>query len=154
MGALEGALISNFSAILSALSVILGAVIGGSYSFIICFYNLKIQTEKELKAIRDENLTLVFDQLLAPFLEHTYRLNAKNDGKEIDEILGILRKERKYFAYCPQELRNHFIALYSILEKNIENKKDDWDPDFKIKIKDEVNEIEQLISNKLLNLEI
>ena len=154
MSALEDVLVSNFSAIISALSALFGAVIGGSCTFFVSYYNLKIQEKKDLKIKKDEKLLLVFNELFAPFLENCYRLNAKNEIREIDEILGILRQKRKYFAYCTPEIRNKFIALYTHLEKTVESKNESWDTNFITQVINEVNEIEQVISKRLLDLEI
>ena len=137
-----------------AISALAGAVIGGGFTSLVTWYSFKKQWEKDIWIKKLDRLGVADKVLFAPFLTHAYRLDAKRDVGDIDGILGVLRGGREYFIYCPKDLKQKLLTLYSTLERTNEVKKGDWNDEDIDKFSDEVKQIERMIYKTLTEMEL
>jgi hypothetical protein len=79
-----------------AISALAGAIIGSVSTALVTCYSFKKQWEKDIWIRKMDRLEQVDRGLFAPFLECAYRLDAKRDVGDIDDILGVLRKGRRF----------------------------------------------------------
>ena len=136
------------------ISALAGAVIGGGFTALATWYSLKTQWKKDIWIKRLDRLGEADKGLFTPFLTHAYRLDAKRDVGDIDDILGVLREGREYFIYCPKDLKQKLLSLYSTLERTNEVKKGDWGDEDIDKFSDEVKQIERIIYKTLTKMEL
>jgi hypothetical protein len=137
-----------------AISALAGAVIGGGFTALVTWISFKKQWEKDIWIKKLDRLGEADKELFAPFLAHAYRLDAKRDVCDIDAILGVLRGGREYFIYCPKDLKQKLLSLYSTLERTIEVKKGHWNDEDIDKFSDEVKQIERMIYKTLTEMEL
>ena len=137
-----------------AISALVGAIIGGVSTALVTCYSFKKQWEKEIWIKKLDRLGEADKELFAPFLECAYRLDAKRDVGDIDGILGVLRKGRGYFIYCPNDLKQKLLNVYSTLERTIEVKNGVWNDEDIDKFSEEANQIERMIYKTLTEMEL
>ena len=137
-----------------AISALAGAVIGGGFTALVTWDSFKKQWEKDIWIKKLDRLGEADKGLFAPFLTHAYRLDAKRNVGDIDGILGVLRGGREYFIYCPKDLKQKLLSLYSTLERTNEVKKGDWNDEDIDKFSDEVKQIERMIYKTLTEMEL
>jgi hypothetical protein len=137
-----------------AISALAGAVIGGGFTALATWYSFKKQWEKDIWIKKIDRLGQADRELFSPFLECAYRLDAKRDVGDIDAILGVLRKGRRYFIYCPKDLKQKLFNLYSDLEREIIRKEKNWDSRDIDKLSEEIKQIEEIIYETLTEMEL
>ena len=94
------------------ISALAGAVIGGGFTALATWYSFKKQWEKDIWIKKIDRLGQADRELFSPILEYAYRLDAKRDIDDIDKILMVLRKGRRYFIYCPDNLKEKLLNLF------------------------------------------
>lgn len=137
-----------------AISALAGAIIGGGFTALVTWYSFKKQWEKDIWIKKIDRLGHADRELFSPFLECAYRLDAKRDVGDIDAILGVLRKGRRYFIYCPKDLKQKLFNLYSDLEREIIRKEKNWDSGDIDKLSEEIKQIEEIIYKTLTEMEL
>lgn len=137
-----------------AISALAGAVIGGGFTALATWYSFKKQWEKDIWIKKIDRLGQADRELFSPILEYAYRLDAKRDIDDIDKILMVLRKGRRYFIYCPDDLKEKLINLYSYLERTIIKKEGIWNEENLDKVSKEVKLIEEMIYKALMEMKL
>ncbi|MBA7628518.1 hypothetical protein ES703_36006 [subsurface metagenome] len=127
------------------LGALIGGIVGGGASFLVTWYNLKKQVERDIWTKKVSRLDQADAKLFQPFLEYAYRLDTKHDVNDLNGILGALRKGRACFTYCPKDLRQKLLELYSILEKRIMEREEGWKKEDIDSIAADIKQIETLI---------
>lgn len=139
-------------------AALLGALIGGGIvgvvSVFTTWYSLKKQVDRDIWAKKVSRLEQVDAKLFQPFLRYAYRLEAKRDVNDLDGILGALRKGRACFTYCPKDLRQKLLELYSTLEKRIMEREEGWKEENIDSIAADIKQIETLIYDAFSSMEL
>lgn len=141
------------SALAALLGALLGAVAGGGFSFLATWYHLKKQGERDIWAKKASRLEQADAKLFQPFLKYAYRLDARRDVNDLDGILGALRKGRTCFTYCPKDLKQKLLELYSTLEKR-GMEKEGWREEDIDNIAPNIKQIETIIGEVLSSMEL
>lgn len=136
------------------LGALLGAVAGGGFSFLATWYHLKKQGERDIWAKKVSRLDQADAKLFQPFLRYAYRLEAKRDVNDLDGILGTLREGRACFTYCPKDLRQKLLELYSTLEKKVMEREGRWKEQDSDNIAPDIKQIETLIYDAFSSMEL
>jgi hypothetical protein len=147
-------MVTGIESWIPAISALAGAVIGGGFTALATWYSFKKQWEKDIWIKKMEKLEQADRELFAPFLECAYRLEAKRDVGDIDCILGVLRKGRRFFVYCPKPLKQKLLNLYSALEREIIKKEGNWDNEDLDKLSKEFRQIEKSIYKALMEMKL
>lgn len=120
----------------------------------VTYYSFKKQWEKDIWIKKLDRLGEADKGLFAPFLTHAYRLDAKREVCDIDGLLGVLRGGREYFIYCPKDLNQKLLTLYSTLERTNELRKGGWNDEDIDKFSDDAKQIERMIYKTLTEMEL
>jgi len=138
----------------SAVAALLGALTGGGFSFLGTWYHFKKQREKDIWIKKVSRLEEVDTKLFTPFLKHACRLDVKHDVNDLDGILGALREGRTCFTYCPKDLRQKLLELYSTVEKRVVEREGKWEEEDIDNIAPNIKQIETMISEVLSSMEL
>ena len=141
------------SGIAALLGGLLGALTGGGFSFLATWYQLKRQLEENIRTEKVSRLEQADGALFQPFLKYAYRLAAGRDVK-LSDLLEDLRKGRSCFTYCPKDLKQKFLELYSTLEKLVVERDGAWRKEDIDTIVPQVKQIEALIGDVLFGMEL
>lgn len=136
------------------LGALLGAVAGGGFSFLASWYHLKEQRKKDIWIRKISRLEQADAKLFQPFLKHAYRLDVKHDVNDLDGILGALREGRTYFTYCPKDLRQKLLELYSTLERRVMEREGKWKEEDIDNIAPDIKQVETLIYDAFSSMEL
>ncbi len=140
--------------IAALLGALLGATAAGGFSFLTSWYHLKKQGERDIWIKKASRLDQADARLFAPFLKHAYRLDIKRDVNDLDGILGALRDGRNCFTYCPKDLRQRLLELYTTLEKRVMEREGRWKEEDIDNIATDIKQIETLICAALSSMEL
>lgn len=136
------------------LGALIGGIVTGGVSFLVTWYNLKKQVERDIWTKKVSRLDQADAKLFQPFLEYAYRLDAKHDVNDLDGILGALRKGRACFTYCPKDLTQKLLELYSTLERRVVEMEGRWQKEDIDNIAPDIKQVETLISEVLYSMEL
>jgi hypothetical protein len=136
-----------------AISALAGAIIGGGFTAWATWYSFKKQSEKDIWSKKLDRLGEADKELFAPFLDCAYRWDAKRDVDDIKDILGALRKGRRFFVYCPKNLKQMLFDFYSDLEKTIVKREGNLEEGDIDNLSEKVKQIEEGIYKTLLEME-
>ena len=131
----------------------MGALTGGGFSFLATWYQLKEQRKKDIWTEKVSRLEQADGALFQPFLMYAYRLDARRDVN-LSDLLEELRKGRSCFTYCPKDLKQKFLELYSTLEKLVVEREGAWRKEDIDTIVPHVKQIEALIGDALFGMEL
>lgn len=137
-----------------AAAALLGALIGGGFSFLGTWYHLKKQREKDIWIKKVSRLEEADTKLFTPFLKQAYRLGIKHDVKDLDGILGALREGRTCFTYCPKNLKQKLLELYATLEKRVAEREGKWKEEDINDTTPNIEQIEIMIGKVLSSMEL
>ena len=141
------------SGLAALLGGLLGALTGGGFSFLATWYQLKEQRKKDVWTEKVSRLEQADGALFQPFLMYAYRLDAGRDVN-LSDLLEELRKARSCFTYCPKDLKQKFLELYSTLEKLVVERDGAWRKEDIDTIVPQVKQIEALIGDVLFGMEL
>ena len=136
------------------LAVFLGALVGGGCSFLGTWYHLKKQWEKDIWIKKVSRLEQADAKLFQPFLKYAYRLDVKRDPNDLDGILSALREGRTCFTYCPKDLRQKLLELYSTVEKKVREREGKWEEEDIDNIAPDIKQVETLIYDAFSSMEL
>ncbi len=142
------------SGLAALLGTLLGAFAGGGFSFLATWYHLKKQGERDIWARKASRLDQADTKLFQPFLKYAYRLETKRDVNDLDGILFALREGRNCFTYCPKDLRQKLLELYSTLEKRVVETEGRWQKKDIDNIAPNIKQIETIIGEVLSSMEL
>lgn len=136
------------------LGALIGGIVGGGVSFLVTWYNLKKQGERDIWTKKVSRLDQADAKLFQPFLGYSYRLDAKHDVNDLNGILGALREGRACFTYCPKDLRQKLLELYSTLERRVVETEGRWQKEDIDSIAPDIKQVETVISEVLSSMEL
>jgi hypothetical protein len=144
---------TGIESLIPAISALAGAIIGGGFTAWATWYSFEKQSEKDIWSKKLDRLEEADKELFAPFLNYAYRLYAKRDVGDINDILGVLRKGRRYFVYCPKNLKQMLFDFYSDLEKTIVKREGNLEEGDIDNLSEKVKQIEEGICKTLREME-